>query len=180
MAPDRATAPTVSTIARIGLEAPVLWATSPLGIGIALVSAKDRRGETPGPFDVGARPTHGIRCLYPDRQQRLVDLHCLAAVQAELRPQPRGRRKGRALRLRLRLVDDQTARVRRPVAVLGLQSGILHPYGRTGAGDEPHTAVRYLRGADHAAADSGAHGGHYRFDFAWTVRRQHHLWLAAA
>src|SRR4029077_16282392 len=75
---------------------------------------------------------------------------------------------------RLRLVDDQTARVRRPVAVLGLQSRILHPDGRTGAGDEPHPAVRHLRGADHAAADNRTHGGHDRFDFARAVRRRHH------
>src|ERR1700738_2157624 len=104
VAPDRATAPAVSTINRIGLEAPVLRATLPFGIRIAIVCANDRRGETPGPFDAGARQTHGIRYLYPDRQQRLVALAHFATVQAELRPQPRSRAKGRALRLRLPLV----------------------------------------------------------------------------
>ena len=89
-------------------------------------------------------------------------------------------RKGRALRLRFRAVDDQTARVRRPVAVLGLQSRIVHADGRPGRGDEPHPAVRHLRRADHAAADRRPHGGDDRLDFARPVRRQHHLRLAAA
>src|SRR5713101_6908406 len=47
--------------------------TSSVGIRIATVSADDRGGEMPGPFDAGARQTHGTRYLYPDRQQRLVD-----------------------------------------------------------------------------------------------------------
>src|SRR3954468_9736352 len=63
------------------------------------------------------------RCVHPDRQQRLADLHHLTTVQTELRSEPHDRRKGRALRLRLRAVDDQTARLRRTVGILGLQPG---------------------------------------------------------
>ena len=64
------------------------------------------------------------RCLHSHRQQRLADLHHLAAVQAEFRSEPHDRREGRRLRLRLRAVDDQAAWLRRAVGVLGLQSGI--------------------------------------------------------
>ena len=36
------------------------------------------------------------------------------------------------------------------------------------------------RGADHAAADRSAHGGDHRQHLAWSVRGEHHFWLAAA
>ncbi len=46
----------------------------------------------------------------------------VAAVHAELRSQPADRAEGRGLRLRLRPLDDQAARLRRQERVLGPQS----------------------------------------------------------
>ena len=46
-------------------------------------------------------------------------------------------------------------------------------------GHHPHPALRYMRRADRAAADRRAHGGDDQFDFAWPVRGEHHLRLAA-
>ena len=67
-----------------------------------------------------------------------------------------------------------------PFGLLGLQSGIVHADGGAGGGNEPDSVVCHLRGADHAAADRRTHGGDDRFDFARTVRGEHHLGLAAA
>src|SRR3954462_6510935 len=78
--------------------------------------------------------THGAWCIHSDRQQRVADLDDIAAIPADLRSEPRDRTESRALRLRFRAVDDQAARVWRPVAVLGLQPGILHSDGGAGSG----------------------------------------------
>ena len=72
----------------------------------------------------------------------------------------------------------KTARVRRAIAILGLQPGIVHADGRTSGSDELHPPVRHLRGADHTAADRCAHGGHDRLDFTPAVGHQHHFRLA--
>ena len=62
---------------------------------------------------------HAAWRVHPDRQQRLADLHDLAAVHADLRSEPHHRREGRAFRVRFRAVDDQAARLRRAVADSG-------------------------------------------------------------
>ncbi len=136
-------------------------------------------GETPEQLNARRGWTHATGCLHSDRQQRVVDLDHVAAIQADLRFEPRGGAEGRAVRVRFRAVDDQAARFRRAVAVLGLQPRIVHADGRAGVGDKPHSAVRHLRRPDSAAADRRPHGGDDQLDLARTVRRQHHLRLAA-
>ena len=107
-------------------------ATSPLELG-------DGRGPLPDPqvervhhvlIAFRSRPSRRIRGVlhaawrvHPDRQQRLADQHDVAAVHADLRSEPHHRREGRAFRVRFRAVDDQAARLRWAVAVLGPQPG---------------------------------------------------------
>ena len=81
------------------------------------------------------------------------------------------------LRLRLRPLDDQAARLRRQERVLGPQPGVLHPDGGPGRRHQAHQALRLGRRADHAAGDRGAHGLDHRLDLARPLRRQHRLRL---
>src|ERR1700730_4997972 len=119
----------------------------------------------------------GYRGFHTDRQQWLADLDHVAAIYAEFRSQPRDRAARRALRARLRAVDDQVEGFRRQERVLGPQSGILHLDGRAGGGDGTNQALRVGGGADHSAGDRGADGGAHRLDLAWAVRGQHRLRL---
>ena len=126
---------------------------------------------------VGVGAPYGYRRVHSDREQRLADFHELAAIYADLRAQQADRAEGRALRARFCPVDDQAARLRRQERVLGPQSRILHPDGRTGRGHRAHPALCLGGGADPAAADRGAHGLDHRFDLERPLRHQHRLGL---
>ena len=120
---------------------------------------------------------HGYRRVHSHRQQRLADLHHLAAIHADLRAQQADRAEGRALRARFRPVDDQAARLRRQERILGPQSRILHPDGGPRRRHRAHPALCLGGGADHAAGDRGAHGLDHRFDLGRPLRHQHRLGL---
>ena len=127
-------------------------------------------------------PRRGVRedgpwRLYPHRQQRLADLDRIPAIQAKLRSQPRGGAESRALRVRIRAVDDQAARLRRQERVLGLQPRIVHIDGRARRSDQQDPALRLDRRAHAAAGARRPHGGHHRLDLARPVRHQHRVRL---
>ena len=119
------------------------------------------------------------RRVHTDRQQWMADFHHVPAIQAQLRSEPDGGAEGGGVRVRFRPVDDQAAWLRREIRVLGLQSGVLHPDGRSGRGDRADQAVCHLCGADHAASADSAHGGDDRQHRQGAVRDQHRIRLAA-
>ena len=69
-----------------------------------------------------------------------------------------GHAQGRALRPRLRAVDDQAARLRRQERVLGPQPRELHPDGRPGRRHLAHQTLCHGADAGRAAGDRRAHG----------------------
>src|SRR5262245_12580376 len=94
---------------------------------------------------------HGAGCIHPHWEQRVAYLHDIASIHADLRLEPAGRRKGGALRVRFRIVDDQAARLWRAVTILGPQSRIFYFDGRVGGSDQPDTIVRLSGSPDHTA-----------------------------
>ncbi len=127
---------------------------------------------------VGASSAHGHRRLHPHRQQRLDPFGDIAAVHAELRPQPRGHAEGRAVRPRLRPLDDQAARLRRADGILGLCAGELHVDGGPRRRHRSHPALRVGPGAGDPAAVRRPHGRDDRLDQPRPLRAQHRFRLA--
>ncbi len=66
----------------------------------------------------------------------LLSEHAARSTSRASRSTARGRGEGGGVRPGLRAVDDQAARLRRPVRVLGPQPGVVHPHGGPRRGDD--------------------------------------------